>query len=300
MKKLTILYSVFILFLFIEKGYGCPCGCGAVNPQVMYPGESFKLALSLNRDSSFKTINSDGDISSEYGPDVRDTFTIAAAKAFTNTLSSTISIPIQTNRRKNQGSTTGLSDPTISMRWTALPQSFTNPYIPQVQVFTSYKHSFARSMSESRQEYFMDVFGNGYSEMVPGIDLWWGMEEAKFGFSQVAILPFDSEVVLDGTDEIYTRNEGKALKSTFLAGYNFIGTGYVIGSYDFEKREEPTKDGKKIDGEDKLINSLGLSTSLKVGFKKTVGVAWRRTAALLKNKNTTRADSVAFSYMEAF
>lgn len=286
------------LLLMTFKAYACPCGCGAVNPQVMYPGESMKLAVGFTRNAGYRDVQSNGDQVRTAGPDAIDTMTLSIGKAIADDLSVSVSIPIQTNRDAQEGVNTGLSDPSFAVRYTALPQSFTEPLIPQVQVYATYKPSIGKGLNESERFKQMDVFGNGYQEFVPGVDLWWGMAKAKFGLGQMVIVPFDRKQKMGGRE--VNHNEGLALRTTVQAAYNFPGIGYISGGIEREGRSAQTEDGEKLQGTEKTTNNLQLSTSYKVGFRKTLGLAWRRTAALFDNKNTTRADAVTFSYMQAF
>lgn len=299
MSKLwTTILSVFGVIVMTAKAYACPCGCGAANATVMYPGESTKISVGLTRNAGYRDVLDNGDQVRASGPDTIDTLAIGMAKAINNDLSVSISVPIQTNRDAQEGVNTSLSDPSFSVRYTALPQSFTEPLIPQVQVYATYKPSIGRGLDESEEAKQMDVFGNGYSEFVPGVDLWWGMANTKFGVGQMYIVPIDRDRKVGG--RTYRQNDGFALRTSLLGAYNFNGIGTVIGGVEREDRNAKSRDGKTIDGTDKITNNLQLSGSYKVGFRKTVGLAWRRTAALFDNKNTTKADALSFSYVQAF
>lgn len=284
--------------LMAAKAYACPCGCGAANAAVMYPGESTKISVGLTRNAGYRDVLADGEKVRASGPDTIDTLAIGMAKAITNDLSVSVSLPIQTNRDAEEGANTSLSDPSLSLRYTALPQSFTEPMIPQVQVFATYKPSIGRGIDESERAKQMDVFGNGYSEFVPGVDLWWGMNSAKFGLGQMYIIPIDRQRKVGG--RTYRQNDGFALRTSVLGAYNFNGMGTVIGGIEREDRNAKSRDGKSIDGTEKITNNLQLSGSYKVGFRKTVGLSWKRTAALFDNSNTTKADALSFSYVQAF
>lgn len=296
--KLTNILVGIGFLLISAQALACPCGCGAVNPQVMYPGESMKIALGITRNAGYRDLLDDGEQVRGGGPDIIDTMTIGIGKSITQDISVSIALPIQTNRDPAEGTNTALSDPSFSVRYTALPQSFTEPLVPQVQLFATYKPSIAKGIDESERFKQMDVFGNGYSEFVPGIDLWWGMEKAKFGLGQMYIIPIDRDRKVGG--RTYKQNDGFALRTILQGAYNFPGIGYLIAGLEREDRNAKTRDGNKIDGTEKTLNNINLAGSYKVGFRKTLGLAWRRTAALFDSKNSTKADAVTFSYMQAF
>lgn len=292
-----ILVTIGLLLMSI-KAYACPCGCGAVSPQVMYPGESMKIAVGYTRNAGYRDVLSNGDQVRTAGPDAIDTMTFSIGKSIADDVSVSVAIPIQTNRDAEEGANTGLSDPSFAVRYTAVPQSFTEPLLPQVQVHATYKPSIGKGLEESERYKQMDVFGNGYQEFVPGVDLWWGMAKAKFGLAQNIIVPLDRTKKVGGRNVRY--NDGLALRTTVQAAYNFPGVGYIQAGLEREGRNAKSMDGEDLKGTEKTTNNLQLSTSYKVGFRKTLGLAWRRTAALFDNKNTTRADAVTFSYMQAF
>lgn len=295
MNKILIIVG---LLLMTVKAYACPCGCGAVNPQVMYPGESMKIAVGLTRNAGYRDVLSGGEQVRAAGPDTIDTMTLSVGKAITNDVSVSVAIPIQTNRDAEEGANTGLSDPSFSIRYTALPQSFTEPLIPQVQVYATYKPSIGKGIDESERYKQMDVFGNGYHEFVPGVDLWWGMAEAKFGLAQMFIAPIERTRKIGG--KTVRHHDGYAFRTIAQTAYNFPGIGYITGGVERESRNAKSREGKSIEGTEKTTNNLQVSGSYKIGFRKTVGLAWRQTAAFGDNKNTTKADALTFSYMQAF
>lgn len=295
MSRVLIIIGFMLMTI---KAYACPCGCGAVNPQVMSPGESMKIAVGYTRNTGYRDVMTDGSQVRGAGPDVIDTMAIGIGKAINNDLSVSVSLPIQTNRDAEEGTNTALSDPSFSVRYTALPQSFTEPLIPQVQVYATYKPSIARGLDKSEKDKQMDVFGNGYSEVVPGVDLWWGMAKAKFGLSQMYIFPLDRDRKVGG--RTVKHNDGFALRTTAQGAYNFPGIGLLTAGLEREDRQAKVRDGKTLNGSEKTTHNAQLTGSYKVAFRQTVGVAWRRTAAFGNNKNTTKADSLTFSYMQAF
>lgn len=295
---MTRILMIISFMLMSFKAYACPCGCGAVSPQVMYPGESMKIAVGYSRNTGYRDVLSNGDKVRAGGPDVIDTMTIGIGKAVTNDISVSVSLPIQTNRDAEEGTNTSLADPSFSVRYTALPQSFTEPHIPQVQVFATYKPSLGKGLDESEKDKLMDVFGNGYSEFVPGVDLWWGMEKFKFGAGQMYIVPLDRKMTVAG--EEVTQNDGFALRTIVQAAYNLPALGTLGAAIERESRNAKSRNGKTMAGTEKTTNNAQLSASYKVAFRQTVGLSWRRTAALFDNKNTTRADQLTLSYMQAF
>lgn len=287
-------------FLLLSSGklLACPCGCGAINAQVMAPGESWKYALGLSNDSGFKTVKSDGELGADTGPKTKNTLSFAIARSLNQSLSTTLTLQLHQNRHPNENSDYAVGDPSFSLRYTALRQSFVNPFIPQIQLFSTYKHPVAKSnRGEVDREYQMDVHGNGFAEMVGGVDLGFEMTNFKYSFSEMLIYPFERKF----TNEGYTTKvqQGWGHKESLSVGYNFIAVGTLVFSVDREARAKLQVNNKNVHDSEVLVHSATASGNYRVGMQKTVGLAFKRTAAFSNNKNTTRADSITLSFMQA-
>ena len=295
MSRLTL---VALLSLYGTTALGCPCGCGAVNAQVMNPGESWRFATSVAMDTGFETIDFRGHASDDVGPEVKNTFTLGVARAFSRDFSGTLTLQSHRNSHSEEVDNYSIGDPSVSLRWTAYSQSFVRPYIPQLQVFGTYKHPVAKSTYD--QDYGMrqmEIHGNGLAELVGGVDVWWGMDSLKYGVTQSLIKPLKRRFTLDSGDlEV---DPGLGYKTSLSGAYNMMAVGTVLVSIDREAREPLHINGVKRDDSEILVHSGSVMGSLKVGFMRTVGLTYKRTAAFAENRNTTRAHSVTVSYMEA-
>lgn len=297
--KLGTGMATALIALFSTNSNACPCGCGAVNPQVMYPGEDFKFYGSVTQDSQFETVRKDGTTGESGGPHATETYTLSLAKALSGNTSFSFALPIKRNTHDDSDSNSAMSDPSLSIRHTAYQQTFVSPLIPQVQFFSSYKHPVARSIYDgSEEENQMDIHGNGFSEFVPGIDLWFGMTDYKLGLAQVLIYPFERK--FQNEDFEIDIEPGLGEKTSLTLGYALQGTGQALMTIDRETRRELKVNRVEIADSDVAVNSASLTTSLRVGPRMTAGLGIKKTAALGQNKNTTRGTGVTVSYIQAF
>lgn len=290
-----LLYTVifFALFFFLQNSAeACPCGCGATGPQVLYPGEEWKFFGATTRMSNFETIRDDGTAGSESGPDYRDTLTLAVARAITPGLSSTLTVLSHQNMRDGEDTRRSLGDPSLSIRYTVAPQNMASPWAPQIQIFMTYKHPVARSIYETRVPYQMDVFGNGTAELVPGADAWFGMEEWRIGVAEQ--FSVGKERILDGNIKL---SPGLSNRLSILGGYTWLGQGALLLAADHEVQAPSFVDGVKTN--QRGTNSLSLSGSYALAFRKTAGASVKRTAVGSNNRNTTASLSATISYLEA-
>lgn len=297
--KNFLFIMAFLMLCFSRTAQACPCGCGAVNAQVMYPGESWRFASTLTHDLGFATVDAYGKVGSESSPETRQTLTLGLARAFTESLSGTFSLPIETNRHSDEGTNTGLSDPSISLRYTAFQQNFATPYLPGVQVFATYKHAVAKSIYDDfESEHQLDIHGNGLHEYVAGIDVWYDLSSWKAGLQQSVIAPQRRTIEsVDGSKR--TLQPGMGGKTALALGYNWIARGQLLANVEREIREPLTIEENSIAKSEKIVHSAGLVGSLPAGPRQTLGASYKKTAAFGRNQNTSRADSYSLYFMKA-
>ena len=283
---------VALLAVFANIADACPCGCGATGPQVLYPGEEWKFYVAASRMSNFETIRDNGTRGSESGPDYRDTLTFAVAGAITPRLSSTLSVLSHQNLRDGEETQRSLGDPSISIRYTAVPQNMASPWSPQIQIFMTYKHPVAKSVYETQVPYQMDVFGNGTAEYVPGADAWFGMEEWRMGVAEQ--FSIGRERTLDGNVKL---TPGLTQRTSISGGYTWLGEGALLLNVDHETQQPSAVD--RVKTTERATNSLSLSGSYAIGFRKTAGASIKRTGVGSGNRNTTGSMSASISYLQA-
>lgn len=291
LRAVSLLLTAF-LFLLSNIADACPCGCGATGPQVLYPGEEWKFYVAANRMSNFETIRDNGTRGSESGPDYRDTLTVAVAHAITPRLSSTLTILSHQNLRDGEESQRALGDPSISIRYTAVPQNMANPWSPQIQIFMTYKHPVARSVYETKLPYQMDVFGNGTAEIVPGADAWFGMDEWRIGVAEQ--FSVGRVRTLDGNLKL---SPGLSQRTSISGGYTWLGEGALLLNIDHETQQPSAVDGIKTT--ERATKSVSLSGSYALGFRKTAGASVKQTGVGTGDRNTTGSISASLSYLQA-
>lgn len=282
-----------------DSATACPCGCGAVNAQVMYPGENWRFALTVSHDSGFAPVSADGRLGSESSPTSRQTLTLGLARSFSDSLSATISLPMEINYHPDAASHGGFSDPSLSLRYSLLQQTIAEPLLPGLQLFATLKPSLAKSLYDQPiHEYQMDIHGNGLNEGVAGLDVWYDLSEWKLGVQQNLILPMTRiNEGSAGTSQAFT--PGLGAKLAVSAGYNWIGAGQLLGIIEQELRQPNKISGKEIPRSRVRVNNFGVAATVAAGPRRSIGINLKRTAAFGSNQNTTRADSIAIFYMAA-
>lgn len=299
MTIVNIILVILTGILVYTQAQACPCGCGAVNAQVMYPGETWRFATSMTHDHGFAAVDAEGHVGTESSPETRQTLTLGLARAFTDTVSGTLSIPFEVNRHSQEGSDAGMSDPSVSVRNSVYQQSFVDPWVPGIQVFGTFKPSWAKSIyDDPESEHQMDIHGNGFQEWVAGVDFWYDLTVWKLGFQQSLIAPQQRAVKsIDGSSR--TLNPGLGEKSAFSAGYNWIGQGQLLAVVEQELRQPLELAGAEIPDSEKRVQNVGLVGSMQAGVRQTIGINYKRTAAFGTNRNTSRADSYGIYMMKA-
>lgn len=288
---------VLVLSMAAAQALACACGCGAVNPVVLDPGQKAKVSLALRHNRDYTTVTDKGRAGPDGGPATRTVMDLAAAAAVTDNLSIGLSLPLQENRHGDR-SDRSPGDPAVGMRWGVYRGHFAKPWLPRTDLHLTWKQAMARSWHDgARRRNDLDLHSNGYDEVLPGVDLWWGMFAWQGGLSLTGILPRERQAPDDGPYERIRPGQGGRL--TLSGGYTLAGTGTLLLLADREERGRLHLDGEPAPGPGVLAHGLALVAGLRTGTQQTVGLQIRRDAAILANRNTTRSNSVTLSFMQA-
>ncbi|WP_141734384.1 hypothetical protein [Oligoflexus tunisiensis] len=267
------------------------CGSGAADPVILNPLEPAKFYLGLNLSEGFQTIDEQGMVRKDYGPDRKTKLELAYAHRLTPHLFVSLDSGLGENR-KGSRSQTGLTDATLNLRWTAWLQDVTEPWWPQVQFVLSHRFQTTRSLQDSRELNNLDSFGAGYDETFAGVDVWFGMLPVLFGGSFLYSQPWE-EATRSGRLQV-----GPTQKWIGTVGYKPMEAFKIIGGLVQEKRG-----GIELDGEpspvpsDKKSQDLFLTLETLRVEEDNVRFTFSKKAAFGANKNATVFRSYTLAWM---
>jgi hypothetical protein len=289
--NLLLKFLSFVLFTvcFDSSAHACAsCGSGGSEPLVLAPNHSWRFYLGVKRSFGFQTVQQDGNLGSENAPKFKDAVTVALGKSLSESTFYTFSVPYLQNW-KSGSYKRAFGDANISFRHTALQQNFSNPYIPQIQFVAAHKFANAPTLYDSEDQNALDIFGNGIAETKLGTDVYFGMQNFKFGLAQFLLLA--SEASLGDVN----LKPGMGFNSIFTLGYGLPKLGKVLLGYTRLTREKIRLNGKKIDNSEVVDNGVFFTTDIEIWDWFQIRSTWNRSSAFLKNKNGSRSDSIIFA-----
>lgn len=268
------------------------CGSGAADPVILNPLERQKLYLGLSVASGFEDVDATGRRRQDYGPDRRSKWELAYAHRLNSSLFASLDTGMGENR-KGARAMTGLTDTTVNLRWTALMQDVTEPWIPQLQLVFSHRFKTTRSLQDSVAEHNLDSFGAGYDESFVGADLWFGMMSWLGGASVLYSRPWE-EATRSGRLLV-----GPTQKLIGTVGYKPIEAFKIIGGVVQERRGGITLDG--LDStvpSDKLSQDLFLTLESLRPEADNLRLSLNQKAAFGRNRNTSFARTYTLAWMK--
>ena len=295
LRILNGLYILLQLIVTAEQAYACAsCGSGGDDPLILYPNERIKDYFGLSQTGNFKNVNPDGSTSSAGGPSKKQTWTLATGRSFSPRAFMTLTVPYIKNFRDEQ-SKASLGDPSLAGRYSLVLQSFDDPWTPQVQVVYGYKLSNAQSIHESRDlKTLLDVFGNGFSEIKVGADIWFGQTRWKPGISQLFSWP--QQRTFNGV----SYRPGLHSRTTVSLGYNWFENWKMTIGVNRDSQGRLRLNGEEQDDSAQLNHSLFLSSDVMISGVDSVRLSLSRQAALFQNYSTSKSETVSFAYMHSF
>ena len=290
-----VLFLGFVLSFFLtQEALSCAsCGSGSDEPLILYPNEAYKLYFGVSRSSGFANTDQNGFISNGVALRRKTQFYLSSGMSVNERSFVTLGLPFFANSGL-QDTRYGLGDPVLSARYTLVPLNFANEFIPQIQVLASLKPALSRSIHESVHEEELDVFGSGFHQVRAGLDLWFGLTALQFGMAQMV------GYSLPKTANDHHLQPGLEFRSILSMGHTFEGIGKLVFGGSHLSVSESRDQGKRVANSAQVNNSLFLSTDYFVDQVSTVRLTVARQAALLRNRNTTRVDSVAVAYLRSF
>ncbi|MFK7826201.1 MAG: hypothetical protein AB8G05_18760 [Oligoflexales bacterium] len=289
---------VFGLVLFSTVLSACPCGCGAVGPLILLPGEQWKLKLGFGKDYNRNLIDQDGTVGLDDGPSQTDKYSFGLAKSVNERLSLSAQWNYERNFHRDIGSNYSFGDPSVGLRYTFYSPGAFNYYGPTLQAHLSYKHASAKGLLENaEQAHSLDIHGNSFSEFLPGIDAWFSHINWTLGFGVSGI--FRRSVNVKDEQSANIHEKGNAIKTQFNLAYTYFGTGQVLFNLEREEKEQDRIAGEDVSKSASLRHALDITTNLRVGIQKTLALSFQRSGYYLGNRNTARKESVSMSYLQA-
>lgn len=278
-----------------RSSYACAsCGSGGDDPLILYPNERFKAYLGLSHANVVANINPDGSTASPGGIENKQALTLAGGVGFTPRSFATLTIPMLRNVGSN-ASRTAIGDASIAGRYTLVMQSIDEPLVPQVQLTYGYKHSYARSLYESRElKTQLDVFGSGFSDVRLGADIWLGMPVIKPGVALhlAKALPAKMHGV--------SYEPGLVTRATLSVGYMPTDMWRLTVGINRDQRDVVSVDGRELSNTEQLNHSAFVTSDYMFDLQTSLRLSLSRQAALFANANTARIDNFAAAYMFAF
>lgn len=293
LKRFSILAASILVSLCQNEARACAsCGSGGDDPLILYPNDDVRIYLALSRATDFKTVDINGTEGTDAGPQFKDALTFAIGKSISPETFVTVTLPYLQNL-KNGDSKKAIGDPIFAFRHSVLMQNIEALYLPQIQLALAYKYAHARAIQDAESPALLDVFGTGVSETKLGIDVFWGMSDLKGGFAHSFYLPSDRQF-----ESIHVE-PGIGQRSTLTLGYGIDGLGKTVFGINRETRGERRDDGKIIPRSSETNHSAFISVDATLTSLDMIRLTISKRAALLENKNTSRANSVTLAYLRS-
>ncbi len=286
-----------LLFLFFvacsHKAFACAsCGSSGDDPLVLYPNDSFKLLLQESNGREYSNIDSHGEFRSSSGTQCKWTSTASFGAAMSRKAFATITKSYIENRRGNL-SKRGFGDTSLSGRYSLAMLSIENEWSPQIQALFGYKHSTSQSTKSSKDPYLLDVFGNGFSEVKTGIDVWWGQWTVKPGMALSLVQPLPRSI--NGLR--YSPNV--ILRSTASLSYlQPLFIKWVIGTTTESKGKITVNDGSEQPTA--LTNSFFLTAEVMATETGLTRFSYSETGTIGRNYNTYSSKNLTLAYIHSF
>ena len=297
MKAVSSLLVLIGSILFSTVLCACPCGCGAVGPLILSPGEQWKFKLGFSKDYNRNLIDQDGEVGFDDGPSQTDKYSFGIANSIDQRLSLSAQWNYERNFHQEVGSNYSFGDPSVGLRYTFFSPTAHEYYLPTMQAHLSYKHATAKGLLENAsQAHALDIHGNSFSEFLPGIDAWFTHINWTMGLGAAGIWRRPVKV----QDEQSTRvhEKGMAIKTQFSLAYTYFGTGQVLFSAEREEKGKDKIAGQEVAKSESLRHTLDITTNIRVGMQKTLALSLQRSGYDFGSRNTARKEAFSMSYLQ--
>ena len=288
-------FTIWILLLLFsnQKSFACAsCGSSGDDPLVLYPNEIYKLLFQTSKGMEYFNIDGAGDLRTSGGPEAKIQATASFGAALSRKAFMTITKSFIENKRGDKKKS-GFGDWSFAGRYSLAMLSIDDDWSPQIQWLYGYKHSTSQSTKTSRDPYLLDVFGNGFSELKTGLDVWWGQWLVKPGVAFSLVKPFSRSVAgVNYTPGLVFRSTGS------LAYLQPVYIKWIAGL------TSEIKEAVKVEGASDLpsatTHSFFLTAESMLTDSDTVRLTYAETGTIGTNQNTFSSKNVSVSYMHSF
>ncbi len=298
MRRFLLLHLLLLLLLpglllRSPEAQACSsCGSGGADPVVLNPSESQKFYLGLSHQWGFREVDAKGEERRSYGPKSKDLVELAFAQRLSPALFGSLVIDYARNERDGQ-TASGWGDCSANLRYTILQPSMLDPLLPQIQLLLNHRLAIGRSIFDAKKEHYLDVFGAGYAETAPGIDVWWGMLPLVGGASFIYGIPSAKEI------DSGSLKMGHVQKGIVTVGYMPNPSFKVLTGVVSERRQGTELDGQLQPDSDRRSNDVFLTVETLRVEQDNLRFILSRKAAWGEVKNTTRGWSTTLAWMRA-
>ncbi len=289
--KFSFILSMMFSMIIHENGLACSsCGSGGDDPLILYPSDNTRLYLGATRTDFQQNISPSGDYLRVTGIRQQEKLLLSVGQRISSKSFFAISVPQVTNYGKTS-SETGVGDPALAFRYTAVRQNFLDPIIPQVQILAGFTPSYAKSVqnAEDQREY-LDAFGTGHSTMRLGLDIWSGMALFNYGIGINYLYPFARTY-----NEIEMK-PGNTLQTNATVGIFYKKARFVTG-FVRSQSQERREDGEVIADSEKIQHNLFYTLSYRPEATHEGRITLVDAGRVFQNKNTTRNNIVTAAYI---
>jgi hypothetical protein len=286
-------FGLLLLLVSNQKSFACAsCGSSGDDPLVLFPNEVYKLLIQTSKGMEYSNIDEKGTLRTSGGTETKLQTTASFGASLSRKAFFTITKSFIENRRGDRKKS-GFGDWSFSGRYSLTMLSIDDDWSPQIQWLYGYKHSTSQSTKTSRDPYLLDVFGNGFSELKTGIDVWWGQWVVKPGLAFALVKPLSRSVAgTQYTPALVFRTTGSV---SYLQPVNVKWVAGVTS----EKKENV-----KVEGAGDLprstTHSFFLTAETMVTDSDTIRLTYAETGTIGKNINTFSSKNVSVSYMHSF
>lgn len=295
--KLRVLLSLLSLISIITGpttgANACPCGCSGGQGYALQPDEQTRFGAGFTQKLLAGYVGRDSRVEAKALPESVSELRFAAALRVTDLSSIAIEVPLE--RQSGLGSShMGPADPTFSYDLNLIP-----PY--QIEVLGGFFTTNSRigfkpslvSVEPASDPAGLNQHGNGAHEIrfgiASGIDWMDWIVSGSYQFTLAMLTPQPGLATA-------RRRLGGNHRATVSLDYTWLGMGSAGVAVSRSSRSPTELGSVPINHSDNLSHSIALRASIRLGFKKTLGLTFERTGWQFLDRNIPSAYIVGASF----
>lgn len=285
---------LMLMLISASPAFACPCGCGSISVGTLEPGQTAKMVTSFTNESDVSTITTSGETVHDYFYDraqrVNAVFTYAVAPLWTTTAS----VGAYQNHKGSRSSRLMPGDASVSVGYNILQEDFSRPLQPRVDLFVSSKIPLAKSFQEAEknpsEESFLEVGGNGLTEIVLGAQTLNTLSTDWVVGSSVSYAAFPTTI--SGQD-VGPHAGGKV--ATQLTRV-FLAQGGLTLEAGMEWLGKTVDDGKEAPGSQRRVDHMAIAGTMMIKTGHSLGLNYTRKNVFGLTRNSVGGNSLSLSY----